>query len=299
MTEFNSLGKYPAFNSEFYSSIDAITGKLRNLGSSIPASPLSGALLTEGRPSTVIESSSQSRQLEELNQKVSDALVQVTKLREELAAAKQQAGKQAAMATGHIEDARNEFTASKDAMSKDLNSLQERLGATISEVSKSQLKLIETLGLFVAVFGFIALSANALKDVQNANMLGGGLLISAGLIMSFVIALDLIVRRWHYDLEAKDVGGKAMLLKWLGPQGVLLLFVVGILMWGSHLLAQGNGELKNQTKPATTPAVRQPPASAPITTPTSTPGQNPVSVPVVTPPPEQKPASTTDKDIAE
>jgi hypothetical protein len=272
-----SLGKsMPNIAAEFAKS----NRSLLNSISSISPSDLTSSILPR---STVTISRSepelpnQSRQLEELNQTQSRELEKmnkrVTDLRVELEQVRKDAATQAKTAADEVlklvQEARSDL--------KDQKKSVQGLGA---EIEKNQLKLVETLGLFVAIFGFIAISATALKDVQNPHVLGGGLIIAAGLIMSFVVVLDLIVRRWHYDLSIDEVGWKKTLMRWVVPQGIILAFVIGLLLWGANMLSEGNREIKDAAKAAA--ATEKAQVLVPATTVTSAPA---------TPSPSQAPAA--------
>lgn len=183
----------------------------------------------------------QSKKIEELNDRVNKALEEVKKL-----------------VAGASEDVH--------VLKNDVESLR-------TELEKSQLKLIETLGLFVAVFGYIIVASSAFKDIRNAKVLAGLLMVAAGMIMLFVVVLDLLVRRWHYELSIDEVGWKKTLMRWIVPQGIVLAVVAGLSVWGVHLLSGGNKEVRDD--PAKAAATASPtPLASPSTAPSPTPALN-------------------------
>ena len=88
------------------------------------------------------------------------------------------------------------------------------------KVEESKGRVIETLGLFVALFTFLSLQVQIMKDETNIIHITGMLLLSGGMISLFVMLLDLII-------HAKDGSEHKPGLRFTVLFGICILLIGG------------------------------------------------------------------------
>jgi hypothetical protein len=111
-------------------------------------------------------SSDYSANIEELNNKISEA-------------------------NKHFEELTKELDSFKSSMAKKLD---DEIGTVKEQVSESKSRVVESLGLFAALFTFLSLQVQVFKDQASTDNVIGLVLITGGLITFFVLILDIMVK---------------------------------------------------------------------------------------------------------
>lgn len=62
------------------------------------------------------------------------------------------------------------------------------------KIDESKSRIVETLGLFVALFTFLSLQVQIFKDERDVDQVLGLVLITGGLIAFFVLILDIMIK---------------------------------------------------------------------------------------------------------
>jgi len=89
------------------------------------------------------------------------------------------------------------------------------------EINSSRLKVIETLGIFAALFTFISIEFQTFRIYKNPASIGGLTLILLGSLLFFVITLDYILNKEDIKLAAVIIGLSTILMIIIG----IMLFV--------------------------------------------------------------------------
>lgn len=104
-----------------------------------------------------------------------------------------------------ITDAENKIKETQDQFNKKIQNseariqhLNKKLEKDMIEVKKgiddSKNKTVETLAVFAALFTFLSLQVQILRDSKSVHQLMGFSLVSAGLVTFFVLILDLMIK---------------------------------------------------------------------------------------------------------
>lgn len=80
----------------------------------------------------------------------------------------------------------------KDAQ-KNIDKLEGRIERSIDKADEKQIKIIETLGIFVALFTFVSIEFQLFNKYQNPQAIAGLTLILLGSLLTFITALDFVL----------------------------------------------------------------------------------------------------------
>lgn len=96
-----------------------------------------------------------------------------------------------AQSDAHFEEIERKIAAMADETQK---KIEGDVSIIKEKIEESKARVFETLALFVALFTFLSLQVQIMKDERNINNIVGLVLISGGLITFFVLILDIMVK---------------------------------------------------------------------------------------------------------
>lgn len=109
-----------------------------------------------------------------------------------------------------------------------------KAGETIED---SKTKLIETLGIFIALFAFVSIEFNLGKNLDEWGVVSFSLIL-AGILLIFVLSLDYVIRYWRFEWEVNEVNNNQNLSlskfhnKWFNHFSILLFISVLLIIAG-------------------------------------------------------------------
>lgn len=77
-----------------------------------------------------------------------------------------------------------------------LDTIQDKID---NKIENSKIKVIETLGIFVALFTFVSVEFQAFRQMNNLNSIAGMTLIMLGSLSFFVIIMDIVLNNQFSD----------------------------------------------------------------------------------------------------
>ncbi|MDP2671650.1 MAG: hypothetical protein Q8P13_04315 [bacterium] len=123
---------------------------------------------------------------------------------------------------------------------KEFNSQEDRVKKVEDKLDENRTQLIETLGLFVALFTFISIEFSLFKQVTVFSAAVSLTLISAGLLTFFVLLLHVVLR------TGKNAGSIVIYI-------VLTLLIIGLIFFGinfNNFYSKGNYLINTATSSA-------------------------------------------------
>ncbi len=120
----------------------------------------------------------------------------------------------------------------KDNVDKKLKETGERVEVVKSDIQNTQIRAIETLGIFVALFTTVSVSFSAFESVEKDRIIPI-LLVLSGVMVLFVIVVDLMLKdiasrpngKTSKDIFTVEIKGMAGILILIG----FILIVFGVL----------------------------------------------------------------------
>lgn len=97
-----------------------------------------------------------------------------------------------------LDEANQKFLELEEKIEETKNDTKTRIDKELEvvrqKIDESKTRVVETLGLFVALFTFLSLQVQIFKDERNIDQIIGLVLITGGLITFFVLVLDIMIK---------------------------------------------------------------------------------------------------------